>query len=195
AQYRFTAEPSIEITEVRDSNLFNSTENQASDMIQRVRPTLELLFESPRLSAGGKYGFDSERVEDHSTLPNSRARQQGAFSVHYRFDPRLTFSLEGGYTDTDTPGELNLLTSLAASRARVRQLTFGPAARYRISPRMSAHASFSSTTEKLAGGPGMSSKFQMVGIEQQVTTRDSFAADFEQGWYLFDLAGARSRTN
>jgi hypothetical protein len=195
AQYRIIAEPSLEIVQVHDDNLFLSAKEPARDVILRVRPALEVRFESPRLSAGGTYGFDSERFADHSGLTNSRARQRGSVSVHYRFDPRLTLALDGGYMDTDTPGELNILTGLAASRVRVQQLNFGPSARYRISPQMSAHVSFSSTTEKLAGGPEMSSKFQTVGIEHKVTPRDSFAADFERGKYLFDLAGARSRTN
>jgi len=194
AQYRVIAEPSIEIAQVHDDNLFLSAEGPARDVILRVKPALELRFESPRLSAGGTYGFDSERFADHSGLTNSRARQRGSVSVHYRFDPRLTFSLDGGYTDTDTPGELNLLTGLAASRMRVQQLNFGPSAQYRISPRLSAHASFSSTAEKLADGPRMSSKFQTVGIEQKITPRDSFTADVEQGKYLFDLADARNTT-
>lgn len=195
AQYRVIAEPSIEIVQVHDDNLFLSAEEPARDVILRVRPALELRFESPRWSAGGTYGFDSERFADHSVLTNSRARQRGSVSVHYRFDPRLTLALDGGYTDTDTPGELNLLTGLAASRVRVRQLNFGPSARYRISPRMSAHASVSSTTQKAAGGPGVRSMFQTLGIEQRMTPRDSFTAGYEQGKYLFDLAGARSRTN
>jgi hypothetical protein len=194
AQYRITAEPSIEIAQVHDDNLFFSPE-PARDLILRVRPALDLRFESPRWSAGGTYGFDSERFADHSRLTNARARQRGSLSVRYRFDPRLTVALDGSYMDTDTPGELNLLTGLAASRIRLQQFNFGPSVRYRVSPRMSAHASFSSTTQKLAGGAGMSSKFQTLGIEQKITPRDSFAADFEQGKYLFDLAGGRSRTN
>ena len=195
AQYRVIAEPSIEIVQLHDDNLFLSAEEPARDVIQRVRPVLDLRFESPRLSAGGTYGFDSERFADHSGLTDSRARQRGSVTVHYRFDPRLTLALDGNYTDTDTPGELNLLTGLAASRVRVQQITFGPSVRYRISARMSAHASFSSTTEKLAGGPKMSSKFQTLGIEQRISPRDSFTADYEQGKYLFDLAGARNTTN
>lgn len=194
AQYRIAAQPSIEIVQVHDDNLFLSAETPARDVILRVRPALELRFESPRLSAGGTYGFDSERFADHSGLTNSRARQRGSVMLRYRFDPRLTLSLDGGYTDTDTPGELNLLTGLAASRVRVQQLNFSPSVRYQISPRMSAHSSLSSTTQKVAGGAGMSSKFQAFGIEEKITPRDSFVADFEHSRYLFDLAGARSRT-
>ena len=195
AQYRIVAEPSIEIAQVHDDNLFLSPEEPAGDVILRVKPSLELRFESPRWSADGVYGFDSDRFANHSGLTNSRARQRGSVSVHYRVDPRLTLSVDGGYTDTDTPSELNLLTGLAVSRGRVQQFNFGPSARYRISPRMSAHASFYLTTEKMAGGLGINSKLQTLGIEQRLTPRDSFAADFEQSHYLFDVAGARSRTN
>jgi hypothetical protein len=192
AQYRIIAEPSIEVTQVQDDNLFFSAEQPARDVILRVRPALQLQFESPRLSAGGMYGFDSERFANHSSMTSSRARQRGSAGLQFRFDPRLTFSLTGDYTDTDTPGDLNLLTGLGVVRVRVQQLTFSPLAHYRISPRLSAHASFSGTDQKSAGGPTMNSKFATVGIEQRVTPRDSFSADYEQGKYLFDQAAVRN---
>ena len=194
AQYRIAAEPSIEIAQVHDDNLFFSFRQPARDRILRVRPGIDLHLESPRWLAVGSYGFDSERFADHSNLTNSRARQHGLVSVHYRVDPRLTIAMDGRYTDTDTPGELNLVTGLATSRVQVRQLDFGPSARYRISPRLTAYASVLSSKMDLVGGLGMRSMSEAAGIEQRVTPRDMFTADYEHVKYLFDQA-ADANTN
>jgi hypothetical protein len=195
AQYRIAAEPSIEIAQVHDDNLFSSFKQPARDRILRVRPGIDLRLESARWLALGTYGFDSERFANHSNLTNSRARQHGLVSIRYQVDPRLTIAMDGRYTDTDTPGELNLVTGLATSRIRVRQLDFGPSARYRISPRMLAHVSVTSSRLELAGGLGMRSMSQTLGIEQKVTPRDMFTADYEHGKYLFDAAAANTNTN
>jgi hypothetical protein len=195
AQYKVAIEPAIDVTQVHDDNLFSSAVSPAQDLILRVTPSLALRVESPRWSVGGAFGFDSERFANHSNLTNSRARQRGSLGVSYRFDPRLTIALNGGYTDTDTPGDLNLLTGLGATRVRVQQLTFGPSARYRISPRTSAHAAFSLTDQKSAGAPGMNTRFETVGIGHRITPRDEFTADYEHSRYLFTLAGSTSTSN
>jgi hypothetical protein len=186
-QYRVAIEPSVEITQVHDDNLFFSAANPAADRVLRLRPGFDLRLESPRWSAAGAYAFDSERYADHSSLSNGRARQRGSLSVRYHVDPRLTIAVAGGYTDTNTPAELNILTGLAAARARVKHLDFSPSAVYRVSPRLSAHAAVTSTSEKYAGG-SMRSMSELAGIEHRMTPRDTFTADCEHVRYLFGLA-------
>ena len=195
AQYRVALEPSIEINEVHDDNLFFSEERPAGDLILRVRPALALQLDSPRWSATGKYAFDSDRFANYSTLNNARARDQASIGVQYRSTPRLVLALDGAYVNTDTPTDLNIETGLAAFRVRAKQLTLRPAARFRISPRLSAHASYFSTSAELAGGTSTRAQFQTVGIEQRLSARDSLTVDYEQGLYVFNLDKAKNRTN
>jgi hypothetical protein len=195
AQYRVAVEPSVEVAQVHDDNLFLSAIQPAHDRILRVRPGLDLRFESPRWSADSTYGFDAERFADHASLTDARARQHGLMRVRYRIDPRLTIGMDGNYTDTNTPAELNVLTGLNGMRARAQHLDFGPSVIYKISPRMSGHAAFSSTREKFAGAPGMRSMSETFGIEERTTPRDAFTADCEHVKYLFDLGAAATSTN
>ena len=128
AQYRFAFDPSIEITRVHDDNLFYSDQNRVSDVMLRVRPALGLLVETPRWSAATSYELDNNRYETSTTLNDARARQQALIDIHYQPAPRLTFGLNGAYTDTDTPAELNIDTGLATSRIRAQQAAAARAA-------------------------------------------------------------------
>jgi hypothetical protein len=186
AQYRFTAEPSIEITEVQDSNLFYSAQNQAGDVIQRVRPTLALRFDTARYSIAGSYGFDRDRFATYSALDNARARQNARIDARVQSSPRLTMTLNAAYVDTDTPTDLNIDTGLATARLRAQQISFRPAADLRISPTMTAHVALSSSTGHLADGPSTRAQFLTVGVDRQTSPRDLVTLNYEQGFYIFD---------
>jgi predicted porin len=187
AQYRVAVDPSIAISQVHDDNLFYSDQNPVSDMMLRVRPALGLQFKAPRWSATASYELDNNRYATSSALNDARARQQALIDIHYQAAPGLTFGLNGTYTDTDTPAELNIDTSLATSRIRARQVSLQPTARFQITPRISARASTVSTTEKLANGSETRAQFQTVGIDRRMSPRDLLTVDYEQARYIFDF--------
>jgi hypothetical protein len=194
AENRFTFEPAIEVTEVHDDNLFFSRDAAAGDLILRVKPALGLQFAYPRLSALESYEIADDRYATYSHLSNRLARQGALARIDYRVSPRLSFGLDGAFTDTDTPSEFNVDTGLAAGRTRARRLMMSPTGRFRISPRLSAHASLTATNDKLSNGNQMRSQFFAGGIEERLTPRDSFALDYEHGHYDFQPAAQRSST-
>src|SRR5438067_6033763 len=140
AENRFALQPSVAITGVTDDNLFFTPEAAASDRILRIRPALEVLFASPRLSASGGYEFDNDRYATHSTLSNRRARQHAAATMQYHISPRLDVGIDGGFTDTDTPAEFNIATGLGSLRRRAQQTTFRRSGHLRLTPLLSIRA-------------------------------------------------------
>jgi len=186
ADHRLAIEPSVEVTEVHDDNLNFSAEEPLRDQIRRITPTLALRFDSPRWSARGTYGMDSEQFATHSGLDNARARQRANINIEYQAGPRLMLSMNSGYTDTNTLAELNVETGLAGSRVRGRRLSIGPKARFRISPRLTAAASASSVSTNVENGIGMRAQVQTIVVERRVTPRDVFSVDYGHSHLVFD---------
>jgi hypothetical protein len=186
AEHRISIEPSIEVSEVHDDNLNFSDEEPLRDRIRRITPTLALRFESPRWSARGTYGVDSENFASHSDLDNARARERASIGLQYVAGPRLSLSLSGGYVDTNTLAELNVETGLAASRVRARQLSVSPAARWTISPRLAAVAAASSITTNVVNGVAMRAQVQKLAFERRLTPRDRFSVAYEHSHLAFD---------
>ena len=192
AEHRLAVEPSIAIMEVNDDNLNYSAKEPVRDRIRRITPTLALRFDSPRWSARGTYGLDSERFESHSALDNDRVRERAVLGLQYQAGPRLMLSMDSAYIDTNTIADLNVETGLAASRIRARQLIIGPSARFRISPRLMAAASASSMSTNVVDGIGMRAQVETIVVERRVTLRDLFSVDYEHSHVVFDAATAPS---
>ena len=192
AEHRFAVEPSIEVTEVDDDNLNFSAEEPLRDRVRRITPTLALRFDSPRWSARGTYGLDSEHFARHSSLDNDRARERADIGIRYQAGPRLMLSMDGGYVDTNSLADLNVDTGLAASRVRGRRISLSPSARFRISPRVTATASASSITTNVVNGNGLRAQVQTLGLERRVASRDLFSVDYEHSHLVFN--GANSQT-
>jgi len=189
---RFRFEPSLEVSEVADNNLNYSVDEPLRDRVHRITPTLALRFESPRWRVRTGYSIDSERYANHSTLDSNLARARAVVGIDYQAGPRLTLSMQGSYVDTNTLADLNVLTGLAASRVRGRQLTLDPSAAFRIS-RLIARVRASSTTTNVVHGVGMRMQNQTLNLERRVTPRDLFSVDYEHSHLLFS-GDANSQT-
>jgi len=185
AEHRLAIEPSIQVIEVHDDNLNFSAEAPLEDRIRRITPGLELRWESPRWSARGTYGFDSETFATQSRLDNTRARERAAVSIQYLAAPRLMFSMDAGYTDTNTLADLNVDTGLAAARVRGRQINVGPSLRLRISPRLTVAASGSSTNTDVKNGIGMRAQVETLTVERRISPRDLFSVNYEHNHRVF----------
>lgn len=192
AEHRLAIEPSIEVTEVHDDNLNFSDEEPLRDRIRRITPNLALRFDSPRWSARGTYGLDSEQFSVHSGLDNDRARERALIGIQYQTGSRLTLSLNGAYMNTDTLAELNAQTGLGGSRVQGRQLSISPSALFRISPRVTASASASSTSTEVENSIGQRAQVQTIGVERQVTPRDLLRVDYQHSEVVFDAETTQS---
>jgi len=185
ADDRFRFEPSLEVSEVADDNLNYSVDEPLRDRVHRITPTLALRFESPRWRVRTGYSIDSERYATNSVLDSDLARARASVGIDYQAGPRLMLSMQGSYVDTNTLADLNVLTGLAASRVRGRQLTLDPSATYRISPRLIARVGASSVTTNVVHGVGMRMQNQTLDLERRVTPRDLFSVDYEHSQIFF----------
>ena len=192
AEHRLAIEPSVEVIEVHDDNLNFSEEQPVRDRIRRITPNLALRFDSPRWSARGTYGIDSEQFEAHPGLDNDRARERALIGIQYRAGSRLTLSLNSAYVSTDTLAELNAETGLGSSRVQGRQLSVSPSARLRISPRVTASASATSTSTNVENGIGQRAQVQTIGVERQVSPRDLVRLDYQHSDLVFDADTTQS---
>jgi hypothetical protein len=182
----FSLEPSLEIREVQDDNLNFSDEEPLSDQIRRITPELAMRYESQRLSVRTSYGFDQERFAEHSSLDNARARERAGIRIDFRKSSRLQLSLDGGFVNTDTASELNLDTGLASLRMRGRRVGFGPSARFRLGPRLTAVASVSAVSTSVENGDGSRALTQILSLEQEMTQRDILSLDYEHSDVSFE---------
>jgi len=188
ADHRFVIEPSLQVIEVADDNLYFSVDEPVRDRIRRVTPLLGLRYDNPRLSVAGSYGLDSEHFLKHSQLDDDRARERARLSIQYEAAPRLTLSLTGNYLNTNTLAELTTDTGLAASRSRGQYFTAGSWARLRVSPRLIATVQTSSLKTNVVNGSGMRSQMQALILERHVTGRDLFNFHYEHTHVEFDGA-------
>jgi hypothetical protein len=188
---RFILEPAVEVKEVHDDNLNYSADEPLRDHITRVTPTLGVRFDSARWSWRMTYGLDSERFATHSVLDSNRARERAGGGIQYQVGPRLMLSVDSTYLYTNTLADLNVDTGLAASRIRGRQVSMGPAARFRISPRLTAIASVSLMNTDVQDGVGMRSQTQMLTVERRLTPRSRFTLDYQHSRILFDGQAAQ----
>lgn len=186
AEQRLGIDSAVEVIDVHDDNLNFSVEEPMRDRIRRITPTLALRIDSPRWSARGAYGLDSESYATHSGLDNPRARQRALFDIRYEAAPRLTLSMNSAYLDTNTLADLNEETGLAALRVRGRRLSIAPSASFRISPRLTVQASASTITTKVENEGGFRERVQTIRVEHRVTRRDLFTFDYDHRHVVFE---------
>ncbi len=123
AQEGFQLRPSVTATQVHDSNLFSTSSDRVADFVTRITPVIESEYRSTTWMLKGRYTFDAERFAEHPELNSlDGARRDALVGVEYRPTRRLTLAADGALSSTRTPGDLNLLTGLAVTRARAERL-------------------------------------------------------------------------
>src|SRR5262245_55691198 len=103
---RDTVQPSVRATVVYDDNVF-AQPNQRGDMVVRVSPFLSATKADPKRTITASYGFDAERYDTYSELTAIQARANALATVSFRPTPKRHFDINGGYTQTNNPTELN----------------------------------------------------------------------------------------
>ena len=184
-QQGFQFLPSVSISEIYDDNIFLTPDTEEKDMITRLTPTLEWVFDSVPVSWNIDYSIDAETYRDNSQLDDEVIRQNGTAGLEFDVDPKTVFSLEAGYLETQTPGELNLSTGLEKGRLNARRTFVSPALSYELSPSMSALLEYTSTKDHLSGGVETERQQSDVSVERQLGKPTVLSAGFSHRKYSF----------
>jgi hypothetical protein len=165
--------PSLSVAEVYDDNLFSSPSQREKDLFTRFTSSIEAGYRSAPLTLLGRYAFDAEIYVDHPELDNPQARQEFAVQLISRPTPLLTLSLDGAFTETDVPGELNVETGLAAGRERARRLSVSPAITYTFDRVTEGIADYTYTMDEESGGVETLTHIGDLRLDRQLTQRDT----------------------
>jgi hypothetical protein len=172
AQPGFYATPSLSVGEVYDDNLFSTPTRRQSDLISRFSPALEAAYRSAPLTLLGRYGFDAELYAEHPELNEAQVRQDASFELQSRPTPTLRFGLTGIFRETQTAGELNVETGLAAGRVRAQRLTLASSAGWQLGPRTEATIDGEAADDEVARGIDAQTYTASAGLTRELTPRD-----------------------
>jgi len=175
AQAGFYVTPSFSLEQVYDDNLNSTASNHESDFISRFTPAIQAGYQSEPLTILGRYSFDAEVYADHPELNSPQVRQRASIDLNYLPTRLLTLSVNGTYTQTQTPRELNSLTGLEAGRASGKSLSLGPSITYQFDPLTSISGSYAFTRDELAGGTSTEAHNASLGLDRGITPRDTLS--------------------
>ena len=172
AQAGFYVTPSLSIGEVYDDNIFSRATQRKNDFIARFTPTVQAGDQSEPLTLLGRYSFDAERYENHPELTKAQMRQRASIEFRYLPIRPLTLSINGNYTKTQTPQDLNVLTGVEAERRRAQSYSFAPSIAYRFDPRTSTIGAYTFTRSELAGSVSTDTHTANWDLNRQITLQD-----------------------
>jgi hypothetical protein len=162
-----------------DGNLFATPASHApqADLIARFGPALEAGYLSIPLKLDARYGIDAERYFSHADLNRNVARQDASIALRYLPMDRLGLSVDASFVETQTPGEFNLESQLAAGRARAERAAMGSAVTYDWSAVTKATLDYSVARDVMAGGFASVMHSSHVGFERQTGLRNTYRVD------------------
>lgn len=190
AQAGFYLTPVLSVAEIYDDNIFATASHRQADFISRFSPEIQAGYRSPRLMVSGRYTFDAETYARHPELNDAQVRQTASLDLRYAPTPALTVSTEVAYAETQTPGELNVETGLAAGRVRAYRLSFSPSIAYRFDPRTAGTGGYSLTKDEVAGGISTLTHTLNLGLDRRITRRDTGHFTYQLRQSAFEEAGA-----
>jgi hypothetical protein len=165
----FRAEPSLGVAELYDDNLF-STLTPVSDTITRVTPGLTLGWARPAFSLTGRYAFDAEYFRSHPELDDSQARRDATLGLQASSE-RVGLSVVASYLETQTPGELNLLSAFELGRLDARRLSTSETLNFRLGALATLALGHSFVRDELAFFPDNDTQVGSVALERRLTPR------------------------
>ena len=120
---------------VYDDNVFFARQGRRQDdVFLRVTPGLQVSYQSAPFTIVGNYRFDSEVYSKLDQLNTAQQRQFGTVETRWRPSTSWTVGNTIGYAQTNTPFELNLLTSAQTARFRAERYFVDPTVEYRLDP-------------------------------------------------------------
>jgi hypothetical protein len=176
AQTSTSLVPSLSFGTIYDDNLFAKVKGDAGTMTL-LRPALEANYESPTLTVASMFSFDMQR-SNFAELSTIDARRHGNIDIKHRSTQKMTLALGARYDRTETPGELNLDTSILGERRIATRWEIVPSLAYRAAPRTTINASYNGVTETLIDDIRGVLHVARAGVTQQASTRDEVSVSY-----------------
>jgi hypothetical protein len=158
---------------VYDDNVFFTTrDRKQEDVFLRVTPGLQGSYQSTPLTVIANYRFDSEVYNKQHDLNNVVQRQFGTVELRGRPSNALNLNLLTGYAQTNTPFELNFLTSAQAARFETERYFVNPNAEYRMDALTRFRGEYAYSKDIFADEVDINSHIFNLGMERRVGTHD-----------------------
>ncbi len=186
AQAGLYVTPSFSLAEVYDDNLFSTAGRRQQDLISRFSPGVEFGYRSAPFTLLGRYNFDAELYVDHPELNAAQARQEAAVQVVARPTQLLTLSLDGAFTETQIPGELNVDTGLATRRVPAQRLSISPAVAYRFDLSTEGIVDYTYSVDEQTGGVQTRTHIGDLRLDRRLTPLDTGSLGYVFRQFTFD---------
>lgn len=169
------ARVSVSTAQVYDGNLFAApgSRHPQADLISRFGPALDAGYVSIPFRLVARYAIDAERYLSHVELNRNVARQDAGIALGYLPRPRLALGVDASYAESQTPGEFNLESRLAAGRARAERFAVGSAATYDWSAVTKVSLDYAFARDALAGAVTSATHSSRVGVERRTGLRNT----------------------
>jgi hypothetical protein len=177
AQSHIEAVPSVTIGTIYDDNVFAQEQGGAGHMLT-VRPGLGTAIDTPRLSLGSLFTFDSQR-SNHRDLTMIDARRHGDATLKYRPTPMTTLGFMAQYDRTSTPGEINIGTGILSERRQAQRWEVSPNFDHRIRQHTSIAGSYDYIAESLVDNGTGRMQTARAGLSQVLDERSTVT-----GWVM-----------
>ncbi|MEX0902968.1 MAG: hypothetical protein WDZ76_09630 [Pseudohongiellaceae bacterium] len=195
--------PSVSVSRIWDDNVFFTFDSlgeipgddpdepgveieKVSDEVTRIAPGMELGYGSDRLDWRAFLSVESEDYQEQNQLDSSSARRIAQMAVEYLPTRLMTLSLSALYSQSNTPGELNLLTTIEPGRFEAEQTSISPAVSYRFSSSSLARMQLTlSSSQLITGVDGETTDF-MAEWEESLGRQDTVIYGYSYRNYAFD---------
>jgi hypothetical protein len=181
-QTRMTFIPSISITEAYDNNILAEQKGSAGQMIQ-FRPNVEANYESPRLTFLSLYSFDALR-SNHADLNTFDARRHALLDTKFRSSALTTLGIAARYDRTETPGEIDMDTSILGPRRTAQRWQIAPNLARRLGPRSVLTAGYDWTRENELDTPEGTMHQARVALSREWTSRSSIVGSYLARYFV-----------
>lgn len=170
----FYVMPWIAAGAVYDDNVFFSRRGQQQDdVFLRITPGLQASYQSSRFTVIGNYRFDSEVYSKLDQLNSAQQRQFGTLELRGRPSTNWTWGNTFGYAQTQTPFELNILTSVQAARLKTERYYVNPSTEYRFDSLTRMTAQYAFSKDIFAEEVNIYSHIFNVGLDRRIGAHDT----------------------
>ena len=170
---------------VYDDNVFFSRQGRRQeDVFLRVTPGLQASYQSAPFTIVGNYRFDSEVYSKLNQLDTATQRQFG--TVETRWRPSTSWIIDNtiGYAQTNTPYELNILSSVQTARFRTERYFVSPAAEYRIDALTKLNGQYAFSKD-IFGDVEMNTNLFNLSAEHRIGPHDTLGPAYVGRYFTF----------
>lgn len=171
---------------VYDDNVFFARQGQRQDdVLLRVTPGLQASYQSAPFTIVGNYRFDSEVYSQFDQLNSAAQRQFGTVETRWRPSTSWTIDNTLGYAQTNTPYELNILSSAQTARFRTERYFVSPSAEYRLDTLTKLNGQYAYAMD-VFGDVEMNSNLFNLSAEHKVGAHDTLGPAYVGRYFTFN---------